>query len=496
MAGGNAMREVFARFGVDFDASSLVSGASATNDAITALQGLRSVVAGAALVGGLRMFAENLRADGVEIARTSTALGISRDALQEWRFVAQTTSGVAAEQLTPALQALRRNAAAAALGGAGMASDFRRLGVSLRGSDGQLRTTEELLDGVVSGLANIQDPTRRAGIAMRLLGEQGARLGPLFERGAEGVEEARARFRELGGGLSDETIEAAEEMTERTAELDAALLGLSSRIGVYILPLFTRTAEESTDLAAGFGHATENSRLLEAGMVTLGTAAAAAGSRTALAWARAALPFAAVGLAIAGLILIVDDLWVGFEGGESVLGSNAVAFEDWADRYTGALAPVVDLIETMLGGLREVAGFSLAAFGHATGDTELEATGMDLRSEGLSETAERVTRRSLIREGLITNEDGSPVEIGERGRPDLDFRSLLREPAPIGALSGGGGAGGARTTTIDRSFTMERGAIVINGMTEEAATRAVERGVAAARAAESDETLDDLAGGV
>src|SRR5690606_16825836 len=71
----------------------------------------------------------------------------------------------------------------------------------------QLRalSPEEQFKVVAERLSRITDPSKRAAVAMQLLGRSGTRLLPLLEGGAAGIEELQTQARSLGLTISTET---------------------------------------------------------------------------------------------------------------------------------------------------------------------------------------------------------------------------------------------------------------------------------------------------
>lgn len=474
----SALREIFARFGVAFEAGPLKEGNASVNGLIGRLQELGEVVAGAAIVNGLRNFVGEIAHVGDELDKSSQALGLSTDRLQEWRAAAG-HAGVSVEQLTPALQAVRRNADAARMGSAGMASDFRRLGVTLRDESGNLRSTDDLMLQIADGIAAMDDPTRQAAIAMRLMGESGARLLPLFANGAAGVNEAAEAFRALGGGMSEEAIAASAEYTDRVQDLNDALTGIKSRIGVFVLPAVTRLVEGMTRAQAVFGRLSDRGRLLETTMIAIGVASTAAGARTALAWIRAAAPFVALGLLIAGLVLVVEDLWVGFEGGDSVLADLGHSFETWTETASEAMAPVVTALEYMKGLIASlVQGVGLVFGADILGDA-----GDSVGREGRPESA--------LAGRIVAQRRSQTSAFGEFMMPDTFERFLAVRDAQS-MLGGGPTPGDLRGTAVDRSTRVEIGRIDTTGMTPQEAARMVEGAVSRALATQADDVEDAL----
>jgi len=498
----SALREVFARFGVDFDASALVRGNAAVDTSVAGLQSLGSVIAGSAVVLGISNFIEETRAMGDQLGHAAVSLGLTTAALQEWQGVAG-SAGVSAEQLTPAIQAMRRNASAAALAGGQMGRDFRTLGVTLRGTNGELLPTNDLIRGVFEGLAEVADPTERAAIAMRLLGESGARLGPVFTEGAAGVEAQLAAIRELGGGMSDEAIEASLALTWQQQRLSTSMLSLRSRIAVWLLPAVSRLTDVTSGLVQGFLRLDARTQILKVGLATLGAVAVLAGVRTAASWVAAALPFIAIGVALAALVLIVQDIWVSFQGGESVIANAIDRFESFTalgadDGPLGIMAlglhAILDLLTSIVQVAAQVGAGLTGLFGFAA-----EAAGFDDAAMGAYRTA--VAMGDFGERDLALENDGSAAgelisaRVAEnrshdanRGMitPDAFERVMAtRELRASGALGGLSSTGGIVVNAV----------INANGLDEAAAARVARTEIGRAVSSANEETLDAVGGG-
>jgi hypothetical protein len=491
----SALREIFARFGVDFATDGLEKGNSAVGSLTGRLQELGNVLMGGAAVVALRSFVQDIAHTGDELHNASIALGLNTDRLQEWRAAAG-QAGVASEQLTPAIQAVRRNADAARIAGGQMARDFRALGVRIRGEHGGLRQTDEILRDMADGFQNMPDPTRRAAIAMRLMGEQGARLLPILEQGSEGVDASAEAFRELGGGMSEDAIEAAREYTAQVRAMDAAFTGIKSRIAVYLLPFLTRLLDGITALEAGFSRASDKGRLLEATALAVGVAAAAAGARTAAGWVAAAAPFVVLGALIFGTILLVEDLMIGLEGGKSTLAEWGDGFEEWAASATGAMEPVAGFLlfirDMIRAAVNEIADFL------GMGDDVLglyQAPPQEQRRNAMEEVRRIRAERARAAEALEQGETvvrGSEALVQGSG---VTFRTAAGA-APFD-LSAFGGAGGSRggAPAVQQSVQIGRVEVDARGQDPEVISREVERGIRQAMQREADDTLDTLTQG-
>jgi len=485
-----ALREIFARFGVDFDNGPLLAGDNAVTSTVENLQGLARVVAGGALVMGIRSFAAEMTHLGDELNDTSNMLGISSTELQEWQHVAR-LSGVEAGEFTMAMVRLQNRMAQ---GGAG-AQVFRHLGVDIRDANGDLRNASDVLTDLADPIAHLSTQSERTGVLMDLLGRSGARLGPLFQQGSEGIRQARAELAELGGGMSVEAVQAAGELQDANTRLDVSWLSIRSRLALFVLPAMERLVEVSTAGARALSFMSERGRILQATFVVVGAAAAAAGARSALAWAAAAVPFVGVGIAILGLILIVEDLMVAFDGGNSVFQGFADGIDEWAQQWsdpaTGPISGVIQAFQFLLGIIastyQQVA--QLTGLLPSIGDDVENLAGEQGPEAALALQIAQERRAQWQASGSST-ESFIPDTVEREDALRQAHAMISSGTVPDRFQAPGGGSGGAPTVT--QTVRIDR--IDATGLTEEAAGRMVESAISRALTAQADDTLDVAAG--
>jgi hypothetical protein len=277
------------------------------------------VLAGSALVQGIRHFADEFEQQAGRIEDTAGSLGLSTDELQELNYAAD-QGGASAEQMTSALAKLERNAVAAASGSGGAADAFRTLGIQLRDGSGQTRSAGDLMDDLAVNMSRIEDPARRTALAQQLLGTSGRRLLTVLHDGEGGLAAWRAEFAQLGGGISQDAIAAAGRYGDALNRWKVASDSLRAQIATQLLPMLADMVTWVTRGVAGFVRIARESHVVRAAMLVLGGAGALAGARMFAAWARVLMPFARLAAGIAILILLVDDVITLFNGGDSVIG--------------------------------------------------------------------------------------------------------------------------------------------------------------------------------
>jgi hypothetical protein len=498
--GGSAAREIFARFGVEFDREgNLQRGEQGVDGLADRLRGLGDVIAGGAVVLGIRAFVEEVTEASIALDNNARALGLSTDALQAWRAAAGAV-GVTAEQITPAIQALRRNADAAAHGGAGMAHDLRLLGISAAEIRGPLQDTDALLMRVAEGAQAVEDPTQRAAVLMRLMGEQGARLGPLFDEGAAGVARARAELAELGGGISEDAIAASRDLANEQRRLDLVLTSLRSRIALYVLPAVERLTSWAVNASATFVRLSDRGRLLEATMVAIGVAAAAAGARPSAAWLAAALPIVALIAAVGLLSLVLEDLWFGFTTGESAIGDLGVAIEEWSSSVAAEDGPIhaVGLAFEYVKGIIVSTVDTIMQMGVAMGLLDSNPLGNitgEIGNEGDPESALAQEISDRRRESMGAGEFLIPDSFERFAAVDEARRQIRDGTAPEALAPGGYAAtsgGGRPVMDVDMSGMT----INADGLSGPEAQRVIEGAVQRALTSSYEDSIDTMGTGV
>lgn len=251
---------------------------------------------------------------GDGIADASIRLGISAGALQEWQFAAE-RSGVSADAMGRAIGKLTRNAAGP---GARALAD---LGVAARGVDGALRPQEDLFADTLTALASLENGTERAARAQEVFGKSGTELLTLIGEGPAGIATLRERFRELGGGLSNDVVANANSADDALTDFRTSMSSLRSVMVADLLPAVGFLAAGVATIAGGIANVVRHSSAMEAIFGLLAVASAA----LALVMAPVLLPTVAVvgaiALGLGALFFVVEDVITAFRGGESVFGT-------------------------------------------------------------------------------------------------------------------------------------------------------------------------------
>lgn len=307
-----ALREILAKFDFDVDTSKLNLAGSAVSGLAKGIQKFGSLISGSEVIGGIKDFVSGMVDQASAIQDTSARLGINQQDLQQWQLAAK-LSGVEAQDLTTSFVTLQKNMAAQAANGAESGGAFKQLGVALRDAGGAMRPTTAVFRDAAIAISKLPAGADRTGAALGVFGKAGAKLIPMFEGGEEGLNGLLGELDKLGGGLSDEAIEALGEQGDAMDRLDAATTSAKGKLALLFIPIITKVTAFVSKMTAAFTSGSGASTHLQAAVVALGVAGAAAGLSMLAPW----LPTIAAFLL---LYLVIDDVMTALNGGDSVAG--------------------------------------------------------------------------------------------------------------------------------------------------------------------------------
>lgn len=266
---GNHIREklsglgsIFSGGGIEGAASSLSSGLSGiAGSAASALSSLGPVgiaigavavaaAAAAAAVIGLGLAAWSIVEPQMEAIdanyKLANSLGVPIDQLMTFQELGKRTAHVAKEDVSMALEHMAKNLGEAASAGGPPKAALDSLGLS----------ATKLANGGLGGafteiaqkISEIKNPAEQALIATELFGKAGAKLLPLFNEGAEGIEKARQEFLKTGQALNQMDAAKVVAAHEAIEALGGKIEGLKNTLTVALAPVIMALGEEFTGL--------------------------------------------------------------------------------------------------------------------------------------------------------------------------------------------------------------------------------------------------------
>lgn len=346
--------------------------------AITAL-GAVAAAAGAA-GGALFAFVSSTTANLDPMVQLSRETGVAMENIQTLGFAAS-QSGSSAEALQSSLRGLSQRLGEAANGTGEGVDVFKRLGIQLRDSSGEIRNVDDVMDDLRQSMGGLSS-AERISVANKLGID--ASLVQLLSSTDEQIAGLTERARELGV-VTEEQGDAAASFNDALTVLKFGMDSIRNTIAVGFAPQMQELVERFTEFLIA------NRELFERGITLVADGimmlldmfgrlapilAVAAGAFALVALASggfaaiiAALisPVVLIAAGIAALLLIVDDLIVAFEGGDSIIRSffqnffdiditpilqNIVSsFMNMVDGIMAAFIPLGEAISSLFSGI-------------------------------------------------------------------------------------------------------------------------------------------------
>lgn len=190
----------------------------------------------AAAAGAITVALKSTINEADDLGKTAQKIGIPVEELSKLKYAAE-LADVSMEALSTAVGKLSKNMADVAGGAINDASKtFAALGISVKNSDGTLKSSSQVLTEISSKFAGMEDGAGKTAIAMTLLGKSGKELIPLLNEGASGLEAMMREAEQLGIVIDGKTAKAAEGFNDNLTRLHAAFNGLIVQVASALLP--------------------------------------------------------------------------------------------------------------------------------------------------------------------------------------------------------------------------------------------------------------------
>lgn len=211
------------------------------------LTGLKAAVAatfGVAAVTMIGRFIKSTVNGADQLAKLSSKLGVSTEALSQYKFVAE-QSGVTFETLTMGWQRMTRRIAEAAQGTGEAQGALKELRLEAR--ELAKLSPEQQFEQIAKQLGRIESPAHRVRLAMKIWDSEGVSLLQITNQGVEAMKKLRAEADRLGLTVSAKTARAAERFNDAWNATGRIMTGVANRMLEHTIPVF----EAMTSLLRG-----------------------------------------------------------------------------------------------------------------------------------------------------------------------------------------------------------------------------------------------------
>ena len=347
------------------------------------IKGLGGIIAAAgavdATIKGLTFGLVNSFAEAaVEIDQISKRLNINAEGFQAMAYAAK-SYGIEQDAIVDGMKELSMRSAEFARDGNANADAFGAIGITQAQVKQYGNNIEGLFELVREKLSEVKEQGQRQFLADALFGGGLADVGgEFFSQTSSRIKELQKQAMDSGVIITDDSIALSRQYTRDIVALTSRIKGLWQIIASNLLPVFSETAKRLKEFLDLHGESIIDAlslafRTLSETVKYLGIAAAVAmpyligsaaiaswgkliglinltsvaftrmGWAAAIALAKALWPIVLIGAAILAVIVIIQDLYTYFTGGDSIIGRIIEAFGK----------PMIDKIKSAWTGLKE-----------------------------------------------------------------------------------------------------------------------------------------------
>ena len=176
---------------------------------------------------------------GDSIDKGSQRMNMSVEQYQKWAY-AMELSGSSIEELREGYNQMSGQISQAVNGTKESQKAFQKLGVNLKDTKGNLRSTGDIFEDVVVSLQNMDNATERTALAYKLFGESVSKLNPLLNNNANFLREVVRTQNALGSQMSDNLVAESAKFQDAITTLGQAWQGFKNVLGETILPIIQK----------------------------------------------------------------------------------------------------------------------------------------------------------------------------------------------------------------------------------------------------------------
>ena len=197
---------------------------------------IKAIIAFAGVITGVVFSVSKL---GDSIDKGSQKMNMSAEQYQKWAY-AMKLSGSSIEELREGYNQMSGQISQAVNGTKESQKAFQRLGVNLKDTKGNLRSTGDIFEDVVVSLQNMDNATERTALAYKLFGESVSKLNPLLNNNANFLREVVRTQNALGSQMSDNLVAESAKFQDAIATLGQAWQGFTNVLGETFIPIIQK----------------------------------------------------------------------------------------------------------------------------------------------------------------------------------------------------------------------------------------------------------------
>ena len=187
---------------------------------------------------------------GDEVDKASQKLNISAENYQKLSY-AMEMNGASINDVSKGMKTIVSDLGKMSNGVSKANDKYKRLGISLKDSNGNLKSSQQVLFDSIDALAKMQNQTKRNAMAQEIFGKSAAELTPLLNSGSKGIKQLMQEAEDYGMVMSDKAVKASADFDDSLTRLKNTFSGLKNRMTGELLPGISKIMDGLSGLISG-----------------------------------------------------------------------------------------------------------------------------------------------------------------------------------------------------------------------------------------------------
>lgn len=184
----------------------------------------KAAIVATAVTAGFGVLANKALDNADEIQRQADVTGLSAERVQELSYAGQNL-GVDLDTITGAQAKLTKSMLAGEKGTGTQAEIFKKLGVSVVDSNGNLRDAKIVMGEAFEALGKVGNETERDAMAMGIFGKSAMDLNPLIKAGKDGLSDLTTEAQNNGAVMSNEAVAGLDNFGDTLDGIKTSIVG-------------------------------------------------------------------------------------------------------------------------------------------------------------------------------------------------------------------------------------------------------------------------------
>ena len=185
--------------------------------------------------------------------------GASAEDIQKLAYAADKVN-ISMDSLTDTMSGNNQAMNEAMNGNTDMMAAYEKLGVSITGVGGALRSSGDVYIDAIDALGNISDVAERDAIAMQIFGQSAQDIGAFIDKGKEGILEFTDEAEKMGMVLSEGAFMDASQFSDTSEKLDLVGKSAKNALGTILMPSLNTLGSKGVDLLGNFAKGLNEAR--------------------------------------------------------------------------------------------------------------------------------------------------------------------------------------------------------------------------------------------